>query len=108
MEAIGPLLILLSLPLMLRWVPRNRFFGLRIPSTLRDESVWYDINALCARHLLLLGLLLVLLEFVLPVSIRNETLRVISSTGFAAIIILDWRTANRLERQRKTRRERTR
>jgi uncharacterized membrane protein YwaF len=59
-----------------------------------------DANALCARHLLLLGLLLVLLEFVLPRPIRNETLRVIASVGFAAIMIVDWRTANRWERQR--------
>jgi SdpI/YfhL protein family len=101
MEAIGPVLILLSVPLMLRWVPRNRFYGLRIPSTLRNESVWYDVNALCARHLLLLGLFLVFLEFILPRSIRIETLRVIASVGFAAIMIADWRTANRWERQRR-------
>jgi uncharacterized membrane protein len=104
MEAIGPVLIVLSLPLMLRWIPQNRFFGLRVPSTLRNQSVWYDANALCARHLLLLGLFLVFLEFVLPPSIRIDTLRAIATIGFAAIVILDWRTANRWERQRTTRR----
>jgi len=34
MEAIGPVLIVVSIPLILRWVPRNRFYGLRIPATL--------------------------------------------------------------------------
>ena len=101
MEAIGPLLVLLSLPLMFRWVPPNRFFGLRIPSTLRNRSVWYDANALSARHLFSLGLFLVLLEFVLPRSIRIEALRVIASIGFASIIFFDWRTANRWERERR-------
>jgi hypothetical protein len=101
MEAIGPVLVLLSLPLMFRWVPPNRFFGLRIPSTLRNRSVWYDANALSARHLFSLGLFLVLLEFVLPRSIRIEALRVIASIGFASIIIFDWRTANRWERERR-------
>jgi hypothetical protein len=101
MEAIGPLLVLLSLPLMFRWVPPNRFFGLRIASTLRNRSVWYDANALSARHLFSLGLCLVLLEFVLPRSIRIEALRVIASIGFASIIIFDWRTANRWERERR-------
>lgn len=27
MEAIGPVLMLLSVPLMLRWIPPNRFYG---------------------------------------------------------------------------------
>jgi uncharacterized membrane protein len=101
MEAIGPLLLLISLPLMLRWVPPNRVFGLRIPSTLRDRSVWYDANALSARHLFVLGLVLVVLEFVLPRSIRVGTLRATATIGFAAIIVSDWRTANRWERERK-------
>jgi hypothetical protein len=43
---------------------------------------------------LLLGLLLLLREFVLPVSISIKTLRVIASGG-VAITINDWRTANR-------------
>ncbi len=101
MEAIGPVLVLLSLPFMFRWVPPNRFFGLRIPSTLRNRSVWYDANALNARHLFSLGLFLVILEFVLPRSIRIEALRAIASIGFASIIFFDWRTANRWERQRR-------
>ena len=101
MEAIGPLLIVFSLPLMFRWVPPNRFFGLRMPSTLRDRSVWYDVNALNARHMFGLGVVLVLLEFVLPRSIRIVTLRVIATIGFATIIFVDWRTANRWERERR-------
>jgi hypothetical protein len=31
---------------------------------------------------------------------RTEALRVIASVGFAVIMIADWRTANRWERQR--------
>jgi SdpI/YhfL family protein len=99
-EAIGSILILTSIPLMLRWVPRNRFFGLRVPATLRSDSVWYDVNALCARHLFLLGVVLVVLEFVLPLSMRIPLLRVVATVGFVAIIVADWRMANRLERQR--------
>lgn len=55
MEALGPVLILLSIPLILRWIPRNRFYGFRVASTLRDKSVWYDANALSGRHFLALG-----------------------------------------------------
>jgi hypothetical protein len=100
-EAIGPLLVLLSVPLMLRWVPPNRFVGFRIPSTLRNRSVWYDANALTARHMFVFGLFLVFLEFVLPPWARIWTLRVVGLIGVATIIVIDWRTANRWERERR-------
>ena len=101
MEAIGPVLILFSLPLIFRWVPPNRFFGLRIPSTRKNRSVWYDANAMNGRHLFVLGVVLVCLEFVLPRSIRIGALRVIATIGFVTIIVADWRTANRWERERQ-------
>jgi uncharacterized membrane protein len=99
MEAIGPLLVLLSL--MWRRVPPNRFFGFRVPATLRNRSVWYDANALSARHLFVLGVVLIFFEFVLRVSMRIETLRAIAWVGFVTIIVANWRTANRWERERR-------
>lgn len=102
MEAIGIVLIVVSLPLLLRWVPPNRLYGFRIPATLRDRSVWYDANALCARHMMLLGALLVALEFVLPSDVRIPVLRAIAVAGFFGIIIADWRTANRWSHERRT------
>ncbi len=101
MEALGPLLILVSIPLIMRWVPQNRFYGLRIPATRRDKSVWYDANARSARHLFAFGLFLVLLEFVLPATMRVQVLRVVATVGFAVIIVIDWRAANRMARQRR-------
>jgi hypothetical protein len=100
-EAIGIVLVLTSIPLLLRWVPPNRFFGFRVPATLRDESVWYDANALCARHMLALGLVLVGLEFVVPDSLRVSVLRAVAIAGFVVIIVADWRTANRWARERR-------
>ena len=54
------------------------------------------------RHLFALGALLVSLEFVLPVDVRVWTLRVIASIGFVLVLIDSWRTANRLERERRS------
>jgi hypothetical protein len=103
-EALGLPFILLSIPLMLRWVPPNRFFGLRIPAT-RKESVWYDANALNGRHLFLLGVAMVVVEFLLPwtpwsAATRRGILWTISTTGFLTIVVADWRTANRWSRER--------
>ena len=103
MEAIGPLLIVVSIPLLFRWIPPNRFYGFRIPATCANRSVWYDANALAGRHMLMLGGFMVALEFVLPVSVRVPTLATIESVGMLVCVVADWRTANRWRREREHR-----
>ena len=98
MEALGPVLILVSIPLIFRWVPRNRLYGFRVGATLRHDAVWYDVNARSGRQFLLLGALMVALEFMLPLSLRNQVLIAIAVIGLAVITATNWRRANRLER----------
>jgi hypothetical protein len=95
--------MVVSIPLMFRWIPPNRLFGFRVPATLRNRSIWYDANARSARHFFALGAFMVLLEFALPVAIRTQTLRVVAIGGMLVITIVDWRTANRWERERRSR-----
>jgi hypothetical protein len=102
MEAIGPILIVLSVPLILRWIPRNRLYGFRIAATLANDSAWYDANALSGRHMLALGLVMVALEFVLPIATRTLALRTVGILGLAVIVVADWRTANRWRRERES------
>ena len=99
MEVLGPVLVLMSIPLLFRWVPRNRLYGFRVAATLRDDVVWYEVNARSARHFLLLGLVMVALDFVLPRSFRNEILSAIAVIGLAVITVVNWRRANRLARE---------
>lgn len=104
MEALGPVLIVLSIPLLFRWIPRNPIYGFRIAATLKDESVWYDANALFARHILLLGLVMVGLELVLPIDFRVFVLALIGGIGVITISVVDARTASRWARERESRR----
>jgi hypothetical protein len=99
MRALGPVLILVSIPLIFRWVPRNGLYGFRVGATRRHDAVWYDVNARSGRHFLGLGVLLILLEFVLPLGRRNWVLNTIALIGLAIIIATNWRLANRLERE---------
>jgi len=99
MEALGPVLVLMSIPLLFRWVPRNRLYGFRMAATLRDDAVWYDVNARSARHFLWLGAVMVALEFVVPRSLRNEILSAIAVVGLAVTTVVNWRRANRLARE---------
>jgi uncharacterized membrane protein len=107
MEALGPILILLSIPLIFRWIPRNHFYGLRVPATMSDESIWYDANALCGRHLFVLGVVMVVLDFLLSRPMRAPVLGAIGAVGSFGIITVDWRTANRWRRERNLMSERS-
>jgi uncharacterized membrane protein len=49
------LLIAAGIPLWLRRVPRNAFYGVRFASTLSDDRIWYEINARCGRALVGIG-----------------------------------------------------
>jgi uncharacterized membrane protein len=51
----GSLLILLSIPLILRKVPPNPFYGFRISWTMEDPELWYAVNAYVADWLVIVG-----------------------------------------------------
>ncbi len=38
------LILIVSIPLVTGWIPRNRFYGVRTRKTLSDERIWYAVN----------------------------------------------------------------
>ncbi len=56
----GLLLILISIPLILRKIPPNRIYGFRIRWTLEDPELWYSVNAYSAKWLVFVGLCAIL------------------------------------------------
>lgn len=50
--ALAGLGVLMAVPLALRKIPPNRWYGFRIPKTLKDENIWYDANAFFGRGLI--------------------------------------------------------
>ncbi len=55
---IGLVTALLSIPLILRKVPMNHAYGIRIRKAFVSESNWYEINAYGGKLLLVFGLFL--------------------------------------------------
>jgi uncharacterized membrane protein len=106
--AIGALSIVVGVPLASRRVPRNRWYGLRIPATFADEHVWYEANAVTGRDLIVVGIVLLLVAFLLP------RLGLGSSPAYAAVCVgvlavgsflatlRGWRLASRLLQQRRS------
>ena len=48
-------IIIVSIPLILRMIPRNGFYGFRVPKTLASDNVWYPANQASGVALLLAG-----------------------------------------------------
>ena len=42
---IGIVFCIISVPLIKGRVPRNHWYGFRVPKTLRSDSIWYPANA---------------------------------------------------------------
>jgi hypothetical protein len=59
----GLLLTAFSLPLVLRRVPMNRAYGIRVPEAFTSDACWYDINAYGGRIFLVYGILLAALGY---------------------------------------------
>ena len=105
---LSSLLVLLAIPLILRRVPPNPLYGLRVPATYKDEQVWYDANAASGRDFVVFGSCMTLLTFVLAAAgIRDMTFAITWSlaagAGAICTVALGWMRANRMFRERQTR-----
>ena len=78
-------IIIVSIPLILRMIPRNGFYGFRVPKTLASDNVWYPANQASGVALLLAGCiwLAAALGAVPP---RYVTLVGISAIGGALVV----------------------
>jgi len=56
---IGVASIAVSVPLVLRWIPMNRWYGIRTRKAFVSEENWYEINAYGGKAFFVFGLLLV-------------------------------------------------
>jgi uncharacterized membrane protein len=57
---IGLVIAGLAIPLILRRVPPNNFYGFRVPQTLNNPTIWYQANAVAGYFLLASGIILIL------------------------------------------------
>jgi len=104
---LGLLLIALGWPMASRRVRPNRWYGLRVPATFADDTVWYDANAVTGREMMALGVLVVVIASVLPhlAELRSDTYAGVCAgilgTGSLILAVRGWRVANQLLRKRR-------
>ena len=102
---VGVVLIALAIPLMLRRVKPNGWYGLRVKATFADESVWYDANALSGRDMLIVGTVQLALALFTPLTAVSELVYVavngfVTLAGAIVIAVVGWRRANEMLRHR--------
>lgn len=104
---VGTLLIAVALPMLLRRLKPNAWYGLRVPATMEDEWVWYEANAGSGRDLIVLGAAQIALAVTLALVpgvteiVHAGTNVAFSLVGTVLCCIVGWRRANRLLLQRK-------
>ena len=59
---VGLLFIAISIPLIKRKVKINHWYGIRLPETMKSEEVWYEVNEICGKHLLIFGIIICLIS----------------------------------------------
>jgi hypothetical protein len=77
---VGVVLMASAVPLMLRRVPPNRWYGIRFPATIGDQEVWYEVNARSGRDLFCFGAVYLGVLLALPA--------LVPGLGFVARILL--------------------
>lgn len=104
---VGALLIGVSIPMLLRRVPPNPLYGLRVPATFADPWVWYEANAASGRDLIVNGVLLIVVAVGLaPIRSIPEPIYALCCVlvlliGAMVVVTVGWRRANRLLEQRR-------
>ena len=99
---IGVLLVALGIPLAVGRIGPNRWYGFRLPATLRDQQIWYAANARAGRDLIATGILLLVFVLVirqvggLPPNASALACSVALMAGAMVTTIRGYRLTNRL------------
>ena len=56
---VGIVFIIISIPLIKRKIKINSLYGVRLPGTMKDEKIWYEVNEKSAKYLLVLGVVII-------------------------------------------------
>jgi uncharacterized membrane protein len=100
---VGIALAVMSVPFLWDLIPRNHFYGFRVPGTLRNDAVWYAINRWAAKRAIAIGLVLALAAWLLDVEgldtpVARTLLSISMFAALAIFTIRGWIDAGRMAR----------
>lgn len=86
-QFVVPLLVLaLAVPMILRKVPRNYFYGFRTPRTLSSDRVWYQANRTSGIAMACASIVWLLAGLIVPLMVEPDlVLPRVASIGLVAL-----------------------
>ena len=102
----GFILTVLAIPLMRRKVKMNDWYGIRLPQTMDNENVWYEVNAKVGKFIFFFGLficILTLLFYFYPPADEVMTVFILLAVlivGTILIIIIAINYSNKFSNQK--------
>ena len=94
-------MILISIPMLKRKIPMNRWYGARFKKSFESEEYWYKINAYSAKQLMLWSIPLLIIGIVtlfLPLEGNTGLLNAIAFSPLLACVpcLISYRYAKKL------------
>jgi hypothetical protein len=88
--ATGLVFVGTSIPLIQRRIKPNYWYGFRVPKTLNNPDIWYDVNAYSGRWLLIMGIATVVVSVVLPLipGMGLDTYALVTTTVISVLAIV--------------------
>ena len=82
-------MIAASIPLILSWVPPNRWYGFRLPGLFESPEMWYEINSLGGK-MFALAMVLCLVVNGVGLGTRNRILQEYLGIINATLIVISF------------------
>jgi uncharacterized membrane protein len=90
----GAVMAAIAIPMVQRRIPPNPFYGFRVPKSLKNPVVWYEINAYSGRRLLVVGLVVAIIApllYLIPgLDIDTYAVIIAGVLGVGLTIALVW------------------
>jgi len=98
----GLLLVVLGIPLMLKWVPQNPVYGVRIAKTFASRDIWYAANRSAGLNVAIAGIAIAVAALVVPRVVPDYSLGarvlIIGAIAIAAVVFMVTRIVMQIRR----------
>lgn len=101
----------LAIPLIRKKIKINNWYGIRVPQTMDDEDVWYEVNALMGKYIFSWGIFISVLTLYFflnptdPEYLMIYILLVVLISGAVLLVIISYKVSNKITLRKHSEKE---